>query len=592
MMGVVDPNRIASVGADVLLPCGMLLGQLNSKLPVWLTPLWVISMGLLLGIILLVVLLALLSALSFTPIGKIADSPRAGRIASLGLGSVISATLLATLLRQGGENRQMLILPLVTLGLMLGFAVIYGAWHRTWRELVEIAKEGVVPYILGTAGAFAALGLLGTFVVQNPGEILGSVRQVNLVGEGADVVTLALQAAPADVQNPDDIPFQKVELDYNLFNVAELTIESDKTITIADGGKPADFVQTPVRVNAGEPIRYLRENRDIPPLPLDPASVYMQNREVDPATVKLSFVTRPTVPEAISIPIVAAGFFLFLLGYVTLRQAAPRLSAVAHATAKSEMSQPLYKLLLLIGVFGILLFGILPFNTLGEDIRLMKDSCVTLIMVLGMVQAVWSAGQSVSDEIEGKTALTVLSKPISRGAFLIGKYVGIMLTVLVLFAILTAIFMVVLSYKPIYDARESSNEMPGWQISHEELMTSLPALALYFMETMAIGGIAVALATRVPLLANFVICFVIYVIGNLTAPIVRSTVGENELVGFFGKLIAVVIPNLNTFNVQSAVDAGNPIPPIYLAGAFTYLFFFSVMILMLALLMFEERDLA
>jgi hypothetical protein len=167
-----------------------------------------------------------------------------------------------------------------------------------------------------------------------------------------------------------------------------------------------------------------------------------------------------------------------------------------------------------------------------------------------------------------------------------------MLTVLVLFAILTAIFMVVLSYKPIYDARESSNEMPGWQISHEELMTSLPALALYFMETMAIGGIAVALATRVPLLANFVICFVIYVIGNLTAPIVRSTVGENELVGFFGKLIAVVIPNLNTFNVQSAVDAGNPIPPIYLAGAFTYLFFFSVMILMLALLMFEERDLA
>jgi hypothetical protein len=53
-----------------------------------------------------------------------------------------------------------------------------------------------------------------------------------------------------------------------------------------------------------------------------------------------------------------------------------------------------------------------------------------------------------------------------------------------------------------------------------------------------------------------------------------------------------VIPNLNTFNVQSAVDAGNPIPAIYLAGAFNYLFFFSVMIMMLALLMFEERDLA
>jgi hypothetical protein len=256
------------------------------------------------------------------------------------------------------------------------------------------------------------------------------------------------------------------------------------------------------------------------------------------------------------------------------------------------MAQPLYLLLLAVGLFGVALFTILPFNTLGEDIRLMKDSGVTLIMVLGMLQAVWSAGTSVSEEIEGRTALTVLSKPISRGAFLLGKYLGIMLTVLVLFVIIGAFFMFVLSYKPIYDARENSQEMPAWNVGHEELMSTVPALLLYFMETMAIGGIAVALATRLPLIANFVVCFVIYVIGNLTAPLVRSTVGENELVGFVGKLIAVVIPNLNTFNVQSAVDAGNPIPAIYLAGAFNYLFFFSVMIMMLALLMFEERDLA
>ncbi len=73
-------------------------------------------------------------------------------------------------------------------------------------------------------------------------------------------------------------------------------------------------------------------------------------------------------------------------------------------------------------------------------------------------------------------------------------------------------------------------------------MTTLPALGLYFMETMAIGGIAVALATRLPLVANFTVCFVIYVIGNLTAPLVRSTNGENELVGFVGKLIAWLSP--------------------------------------------------
>ncbi len=138
--------------------------------------------------------------------------------------------------------------------------------------------------------------------------------------------------------------------------------------------------------------------------------------------------------------LVAFALCLFVLSYLALRQAAPRIAAVALATAKSEMAQPLYLLLLMIGIVGILLFGIMPFNTLGEDIRLMKDSSITLLMVLGMLQAVWSAGTSVSEEIEGRTALTVLSKPLSRRSFLLGKYIGIMFSVLVLFVIITAVF--------------------------------------------------------------------------------------------------------------------------------------------------------
>ncbi|MEX0825091.1 MAG: ABC transporter permease, partial [Pirellulaceae bacterium] len=225
-------------------------------------------------------------------------------------------------------------------------------------------------------------------------------------------------------------------------------------------------------------------------------------------------------------------------------------------------------------------------------IKLLKDSGITLIMVLAIIQAVWSAGTSVSDEIEGRTALTVLSKPVSRRGFLLGKYAGIMLGVLVMFVILGAVLMLVTSYKPIFEARENSTEAPAWQECHAQVITTVPPLVLYFMETMAIGAIAVALATRLPLLANGLICFVIYVIGNLTAPLVRSSAGENALVGFVGNLIAVVVPNLNTFNVQTALDSGALIPPIYLAGAFNYLVCFGVMIFMLALLLFEERDLA
>ena len=256
------------------------------------------------------------------------------------------------------------------------------------------------------------------------------------------------------------------------------------------------------------------------------------------------------------------------------------------------MGQPLYLLLMGLGLFGVILFGFYPFNTLGDDIRLLKDSGVTIIMVLGMLQTVWSAGTTVSDEIEGRTALTVLSKPVSRRSFILGKYAGIMMAVFVLFAIIAAVLLIVISYKPIYDARETTRAATSWQLSFDEVITTVPVLGLYFMQTMAIGAIAVALATRLPLLANFITCFVVYLIGNLTSPLVASSEGNNELVGFVGKLIAVIVPNLNTFNVQAAIDAAKPIPAIYLPGAFNYLVCFVIAVWMLAMLIFEDRDLA
>ena len=569
----------------------LLLAQSAKWLPVWLTPIWVISVGVLLGALASVAVFGLLAGLSLIPpLGKLADSPRRGITASLVIGGLIGGALCLLYVPQGGPYASSLLLPLITIGLVVGFALVYGLWHRTRSEWFSVLGEGVVPYLLSTAALFALIGLAATPLVEQPREILRSIWDVNLVGDGTVTFPVSIDGYVGD--DPDEAPFQPANIRYDLRSAAELTIRSDRTVLLGDAGDPAEFGTTPSRVNAGDELTYRYEDRDIPPIPGDSSRLHIQNREIDPALVVFEFKNRPPIPEAASIVWTAIGFFLTVCGFVAFRQAAPRVWALALSTAKNEMAQPLYLLLLAIGLFGVLLFAVYPFNTMGDDIRLLKDSGVTLIMVLAMLQAVWSAGTSVSDEIEGRTALTVLSKPVSRRVFILGKYSGIVLSVLVLFVILAAVLLVIIAYKPIYDARESAGEMPVWQVGHEEIMTTVPVLGLYFMQTMVIAGIAVALATRLPLIANFIVCFVIYVIGNLTSPLVASARGENELVGFVGKLIAVVVPNLNVFNVQAAVDAGNSIPPIYLAGAFNYLVCFAIAIWMLAMLLFEDRDLA
>jgi hypothetical protein len=575
-----------------LIEPALVLGQALKWLPAWLTPLWVIAVGLALGAIVSVVFYAALALFSFLPpLARLADSPRRGVTASVVLGAAAAVLLCSVYVPRAESYSESLYLPLICIGLLVGFGVVYGLWHRTRREWAQILSEGVVPYLLAIAGLFGLIGLVSTPLVSQPMDIIRSIAQVKLVGDSTVRLPVTVPAVSPDL-DPDEAPFVPANIAYDLRSASEVEIESDRTILISDSANTGAFSRPPSRVNAGEQLKFSSEDRETPPIPGDSSRLHIQNREIDPATVVFTFKYIPLVPEASTIVGIAIAFFLTITGLLVFRQAAPRVWALALSTAKNEMAQPLYLLLMAIGLFGVLLFGIYPFNTLGDDIRLLKDSGVTLIMVLCMLQAVWSAGTSVSDEIEGRTALTVLSKPVSRRSFILGKYAGIMLAVLVLFVIIASVLLIVISYKPIYDARETTREATTWQIGHEEIMTTVPVLGLYFMETMAIGAVAVALATRLPLLANFITCFVIYVIGNLTSPLVASTEGNNELVGFVGKLIAVVVPNLNVFNVQSAVDAGNPIPMIYLAGAFNYLVCFAIAVWMLAMLLFEDRDLA
>lgn len=571
---------------------GLVIGQVAKWLPVWMTPVWVIAAGLIVGAAACFVVYGALAVLSLIPgMGTLPDSPRRGITASLIVGGAISALLCWQYIPGEEEYAESLFLPLIIIGLVTGFGLVYGMWHRTRSEWGTIVGEGVVPYLLSTAGVIVIIGVAATLWVKKPMEFLTSVPAVNLIGDGTEVVNITMPAIDEDL-TADEAPFLPANITYDLSTTADLTITSNRTVYLSDSDDPTNFTRTPTEVFAGTELNYKYENRDRPPIPSDPSSLHIQNREIEPAVVTLTFKTLPPVPEAATVVNIAIAFFLLITGIVAFRQAAPRVWALALSTAKNEMAQTLYLILLAFGIFGVVIFAIYPFNTLGDDIRMYKDSGVTLIMVLGMIQAVWSAGTTVSEEIEGRTALTVLSKPVSRRSFVLGKYAGIMMAVLVLFVIIAAVFMVLMAYKPIYDARETSKALPAWQEGLSEISSTVPALSLYFMETMVIGAIAVALATRLPLLANFIICFVVYVIGNLTSPLVASSQGNNELVGFVGKLIAVVIPNLNVFNVQSAVDTGNQIPALYLAGAFNYLFCFVIAIWMLAMLLFEDRDLA
>ena len=292
-----------------------------------------------------------------------------------------------------------------------------------------------------------------------------------------------------------------------------------------------------------------------------------------------------------------------LLGtYFGLTFILPKVAAVARTTAKEAVLQPIFWVLLIFGSAAILLFIILPYNTFGEDIKMFKDTGLTLIMLLSIVLALWTASVSIAEELEGRTALTLLSKPISRREFVIGKFLGIIGPVTLMFILLGVVFLCSVSAKVPYDARENSLPTPVAADSMREIVSfqdenytiggAFPGLVLGWLEAIVLTSISVAISTRLQMQANLVICSTVYALGHLGPLLVQSAVGKHPIVSFVGTLFATVLPVLDHFNIQAAVSAGVPVPSVYLAWAALYCLIYSTIMLLIALALFENRDLA
>jgi ABC-type transport system involved in multi-copper enzyme maturation permease subunit len=475
------------------------------------------------------------------------------------------------------------------IGALLGLVLLIVLWgvlalvsRRAAYEAYVAVREGPLRPVFWTVAAFAAFGILGSPVALNKGAILASLWRLPLAGSTVQGFTISESGDEQTIR----VGFRRAEL-------KELVLESDVSLSVA--AQPFEEVEagSTFEVTGGTPYRWIRAASTGEPFADDVVSeLFVRNPTGSPAELTVQVVTQVAHPEAGTI-LVTAVSILVVFGLFFLQQLAfPKLAAVATATAKSEISQPLFLINMLIGVFLLALFIWIPYNTFGEDIKMLKDSGMTTIMVLAIITALWAASTSVAEEIEGRTALTVLSKPIGRRQFILGKYSGICWTVAIMFIVLGAVFLVTVAYKPVYDAREAAKVDPTWQECHLAVVRTVPGLVLAFMETIVLASISVAISTRLPMMANFVICFAIYALGNLTPAIVGSSVGEFEPVSFFGQLLATIFPNLETFNIQAGIATGQVVPYDYLVGSLVYCILYGTVAMLLALVMFEDRDLA
>jgi ABC-type transport system involved in multi-copper enzyme maturation permease subunit len=238
-----------------------------------------------------------------------------------------------------------------------------------------------------------------------------------------------------------------------------------------------------------------------------------------------------------------------------------RTFVIVRHTFRESIGQPIFTLLLAIGAVVLLVFSALPFFTFGEDTIMFKSVGLDLILLLVLIATLFATSKSVFDEIEDRTMLTLMSKPLYKWEVLVGKYLGIILAALLAVIVLGAILALGTWYRipGDYLIRNSLDDREIRRLLNLRLMhiTSLvPSLLQIWLQISALAAVGVAISTRVSLVVNLPVVILIYIAGNLTRflyPISgkAAPLGDRSwLVKGPAYLVSIVLPYLEAFDIR------------------------------------------
>jgi ABC-type transport system involved in multi-copper enzyme maturation permease subunit len=306
------------------------------------------------------------------------------------------------------------------------------------------------------------------------------------------------------------------------------------------------------------------------------------------------------------------GLDLFVLTFYLLLTFWSKAGAVALAAFQEGVRQPMFWMLTVFGALAMFVSIVIPYFTFGEDLKMVKELTYALTMLFPAIFGVISSSISVSEEIEGRTAVTLLSKPITRRDFIFGKFLGITLAGLMMTMLMSWVLVWVVLAKTHYDYQPGLTQLPpdplwlndligvtfGRNISGDLLRglglwindtgEALPGLIIGFGQVMTLIAVSVALV-------NIVMCMVIYLLGHL-APIMTEVSQKIALVHFFAQLFELLLPALSEFDVSTAIVRDVPLDParyaLYTLNVAIYAAMYTGIALLAGLILFEDRDVA
>jgi ABC-type transport system involved in multi-copper enzyme maturation permease subunit len=295
---------------------------------------------------------------------------------------------------------------------------------------------------------------------------------------------------------------------------------------------------------------------------------------------------------------------------------------IAHNTFTESIRQPIFVVLVLLGALAMILNPQLAAYTMEDDNKLLIDLGLSTIFLVSLLLAAFTATGVFANEIENKTVLTVVSKPVSRPLFVLGKYLGIVVAIAVAYFLLSTVMAMTIRHRVMSTASDHF-DMPvllfglggaviamvfataanylynrvftstltiallltqtvafalvllidkDWHLqspltefaAHDgELTQVLVGLGLVFQAVLVLTGVAVAASTRLGQVMTLLICIGVFLLGlasNSLSQLVNRELSLPVGTGYYQSLTAIAQADLALYQKV-----------VYLSAKFIYM---------------------
>jgi ABC-type transport system involved in multi-copper enzyme maturation permease subunit len=247
-----------------------------------------------------------------------------------------------------------------------------------------------------------------------------------------------------------------------------------------------------------------------------------------------------------------------------------------NAFREAVRDRVLYNLVIfaLLLIAGAIFLGEL---SAGQEAKIIVDLGLSAMLLFGVFIAIFVGVGLVYKEIERRTLYAILSKPIGRGQFLLGKYLGLCLTLLVNVLIMGA----GVSLALIYVRR-------GW----DPLVLKIwPAILLIYVELTIVTGVALLFSTFSSPALSALLTFFVFIIGHLSADL--KTLGNSAgsvAARWLFRSLYYGLPNLSNYSMITVAAHGNIPEARVMAVSVAYAIVYIVVLLAGATLVFNRRN--